>query len=335
MRNGRFAVAAVCGVLLATGALAQTGQQTESKSGLDLGAIDKSANPCDNFYQYACGNWMKNNPIPADESSWSTFNQLYERNQKILRGILEESEKDQSASSLDQKIGGFYQSCMDESVIEERGTAPLQSELERISRIANQRDLLDEVSRLHDRQIAVFFNFYPSPDPKNAEMTIANLDQGGIGLPERDFYFRTDAKSEEIRNKYVQHIAKMFELLGVSEADARKKASTVMSIETDLAKASLDVTSRRDPQRLVHIMPKAELVQLSPNFDFDEFFVQVKTPAFSSLNVDVPNFLKAFSALVANRSMPDLRDYMTWQYVSGSARLLPKRFVDENFNFYG
>jgi endothelin-converting enzyme/putative endopeptidase len=335
MRNGTFAAAAVCGVLLASGALAQTTEATESKSGLDFGAIDKSANPCYNFYQYACGNWMKNNPIPADESSWSTFNQLFERNQNILRGILENSEKHQSESSLDQKIGGFYQSCMDESGIEERGTAPLQPELERISRIANQRDLLDEVARMHDRQIAVFFNFYPSPDPKNAEMTIANVDQGGIGLPERDFYFRTDPKSEEIRNKYVQHIAKMFELLGVAEAEARKKAATVMSIETDLAKASMDVTSRRDPQRLVHIMPKAELVQLSPNFNFGEFFVQVKTPAFSSLNVDVPDFLKAFSALIVNRKMADLRDYMTWQYVSGSARLLPKPFVDENFNFYG
>ncbi len=334
MKNRTFAAAVVCVALLASGAFAQTAE-TEANSGLDLSAIDKSANPCDNFYQYACGNWIKNNPIPADESSWSTFDQLYERNQKILREILEDAEKHQGDSALDQKIGGFYRSCMDEAGIQERGTAPLQSELQSISRIANERDLLDEVARLHERQIDVFFNFYPSPDPKNAEMTIANLDQGGIGLPERDFYFRTDAKSEEIRKKYLEHVSKMFALLGMPESEARKKAQTVMSIETDLAKASLDVTTRRDPKLLVHVMPKMELAQLSPNFNFDQFFVQVKAPAFSSLNVDVPAFLKEFSALLQNRNLADLRDYLTWHYVNGSARLLPKAFVDENFNFYG
>jgi endothelin-converting enzyme/putative endopeptidase len=310
-------------------------QKQESKSGLDIRAIDKSADPCHNFYQYACGAWIKNNPIPADESSWGRFNELYQRNQEILRGILEDSAKHQDRSPLDQKIGGFYQSCMNEPLIEQRGTAPLQAELERISKINNQQELLDEVARLHRLQVGVFFRFNSSPDPKNARMEIADLDQGGLGLPERDFYLRTDEKSQEIRSKYVQHVAKMFELIGVSPADAQKKADTVMAMETDLAKASLDVTTRRDPQKLVHEMSPAELNDLSPHFNFTEFFARVNTPEFSKLNVDVPNFIKGFNSLISSRSMSDLQDYLTWHYVNASARLLPKSFVDANFDFYG
>lgn len=325
--------------MLAGAAAGQTGRKPEPqnqnlKSGLDLTAIDRSANPCQNFYQYACGAWIKSHPIPPDESSWGRFDELFQRNQEILRGILEDSARHQDRSPLDQKIGGFYQSCMNEPRIEQRGTAPLEAELQRISRIRNQNDLLDEVARLHERQVGVFFNFSSSPDPKNARMSIADLDQGGLGLPERDFYLRTDSKSEEIRAKYVQHVAKMFELIGVPAADAQKKAANVMSIETGLAKASLDVTTRRDPQLLVHEMSKDKLEALSPHFNFARFFVQVNAPQFTTLNVDVPNFVKSLNGLISSTNMSDLRDYLTWHFVSASARLLPRIFVDENFDFY-
>ncbi len=316
-------------IVLAASASAQ------SRSGLDLNAIDKSTEPCNDFYQYACGNWLKKNPIPADESRWGRFSELYNRNQDILHGILEDSEQHQDRSSIDQKIGGFYHSCMDEAVIEKRGTAPLQSELERISHIGNRSQLLEEVARLHGQQVGVFFTFDSTPDPKNAKMTIADIDQGGIGLPEKDYYFRTDAKSQEIRQKYVAHIAKMFELIGVSASEAAKKAAVVMSVETDLAKASLDVTSRRDPQLLVHEMSKSNLAQLAPNFNFEQFFVRLNTPDFSKLNVTVPDFFKAFSNLIANRKPEDLKDYMTWHYLNAGAGRLSKAFVDENFDFYG
>ena len=306
-----------------------------SHSGLDLSAIDKSADPCNDFYQYACGNWIKNNAIPADESSWGTFNQLYERNQNALRDILQDSAANQNRSPVDQKIGGFYQSCMNEEGIQQRGTEPLQSELERIHHVSNQQELVDEASRLQDRGVAVFFEFNATPDPNDARMTIANLDQGGLGLPERDFYFRSDEKSQEIRKKYVAHIAKMFELIGVPADDASKKADGIMKLETALAKGSLDVTARRDPQKLVHEMPASDLKQLAPNFNFDQFFVQLHSPEFAKLNVSVPDFFKDFNTLVADTGIDTLRDYMTGHYLTASASKLTKAFVDENFDFYG
>ncbi len=305
-----------------------------SESGVDLEAIDKSANPCNNFFQYACGSWIKNHPIPADESRYGRFNELQDRNLAILRTILEESAKQQNRSAIDQKIGGFYQSCMNEPLIEQKGKAPLLPELERISDISNQQQLEDEVARLQQMQVTVFFNFGSSPDLNDARMVIGDLDQGGLGLPERDYYFRTDPKSQEIRQKYVAHLEKLYEFIGVAEPDAQKKAATVMVIETVLAKASLDVTSRRDPQTLNHKMSRSELAQLSPHFDFNRFFVQVETPQFNSLNVDVPAFMKALSDVVGNTKLDDLKDYLRAHYISSSARLLPKTFVTENFDFY-
>ena len=277
---------------------------------------------------------MKNNPIPPDESRWARFNEVLERNQVILRGILEDSEKNQTRSPIDQKIGAFYGSCMDEGRIEQLGTKPLLPELDRITRVTNKSELLDEVARLQAKQVNVFFQFFSQPDLTNAKMSIASLDQGGLGLPEKDYYFRTDPKSVEIRAKYVAMIEKMFGLIGLSASDAKTKAATVMSLETDLAKSSLDVTSRRDPQKLFHQMPKARLLQLSPGFDFSEFFSKVDAPQFTTINVAVPAFITAFSQLVNSRPVGDLRDYLVWHYLNASASLLSKGFVDERFDFY-
>ncbi|MGI9071878.1 MAG: M13 family metallopeptidase [Bryobacteraceae bacterium] len=335
MRIRNFSVIVVSYVLIAGTSLAQSHKTMQSQSGLDLSAIDKSADPCQDFYQYACGTWIKNNPIPPDESTWGRFDELFERNQTILRDILQNSQQNQSRSSIDQKIGGFYQSCMDEGIIQQRGTTPLDSELKQIANISNSRELMDVIARLHTRQVNVFFDFTSSPDPKNAQMMIADIDQGGLGLPERDYYLRSDSKSQEIRQKYVAHIGRMLELIGVPDEAASKKAAKIMSIETDLAKASLDVTSRRNPQLLVHEMPTEKLMELSPNFDFKQFFAQVNAPSFSKLNVSVPDFFKAFSSLINTSSMEDLKDYITWHYLNASAGLLTKPFVDENFNFYG
>jgi putative endopeptidase len=307
----------------------------ESKSGLDLGAIDKTANPCQDFYQYACGNWMKNNPIPADESRWGRFNELLERNELTLRAIAEDSEKHQDRSALDQKIGAYYGSCMDEAGIEKKGISPIQPELERIAHLNNSGEVLDEVVRLHERQIAVFFTFYAQPDPKNASMDIADIDQGGLGLPDPDYYTQSDDRSKEIRQKYVAYVQKIFELIGVPQAEAERKAATVLRIETALAKVSLTPVQRRDPQLLVHEYQEAQLAQLTPSFDFRKYFAALDTPKLSKVNVSVPDFFKGLNTTLSADSMNDLRDYLTFHYVDASSHLLTNQFVDANFDFYG
>jgi endothelin-converting enzyme/putative endopeptidase len=326
--GGALRVALAFCLLLPASAFAQ------SKSGVDLQAIDKSVDPCNDFYEYACGGWLKANPIPPEEATWGRFDVLFENNQKILRSILDDSAAHQGRSPLDQQVGGFYQSCSNEDLIEKLGVAPLQPELDRIASIATRSNLLAEIARLHTLQVQVFFTFSSQPDPDNARQNIANLDQGGLGLPEKDFYFRSDAHSEEIRKKYVEHVAKMLELSGVETSLAEKQAAEIMRIETALAKGSLDITSRRDPKLLVHRTTLPELAAQSPAFSFAEYFELVHAPPFKTLNVSVPSFQKALNDVLANEPLADLKHYLTWHYLSASARLLPHSFVDENFEFY-
>jgi endothelin-converting enzyme/putative endopeptidase len=335
MLHLRFASAAIFLGILSTFALAVSHAQSSSPSGLDLSAIDKSVNPCDDFYQYACGTWLKDNPIPPDESSWGRFNVLHENNEKILRGILEDSAAHTDRSPIDQKIGAFYQSCMDEATLNRLGKQPLQPDLDRIEKITSRTELLAEVVSLQKQQTQVLFNFGSTPDPTNATDTIADLDQGGLGLPEKDFYLRTDPHSVELRKQYVAHIGKMFQLLGLAPADADKQANAVMSLETDLAKVSLDVTSRRDPKNVVHKMSMKELAVLSPDFNFSAYFSDMGAPPFQTLNVDVPTFIKGLSQLLESRPIRDWKDYLRWHLIHSNAIYLSDTFLTENFNFYG
>ncbi len=330
--------ATLAGTLVAAAIFAQTAQnrsELKTTPGFDLSAIDKAADPCVDFYQYACGTWLKNNPIPPDQSSWGRFSELAERNRTILRQILEKAENATSRDADTQKIGDYYYSCMDENAINKKGMQPLQPELDRIRAVKNVRDLTAEVARLHHVGMDVMFSFSSGQDFKNSSIDIGQADQGGIGLPEKDFYFRTDAKSVETRKQYVAHITRMLQLLGTSAADAARQANAIMALETALAKVSLDVTARRDPAAVYHKMKLADFEALDPAFDWNLYFTTLNTPHMDSLNVAVPDFFKGEEQLLKSESLADWKTYLTYHLVDSQAQVLPTRFEDENFDFHG
>ncbi len=316
--------------LLAVTAVAQTGPKFSTAN------MDMMANPCVDFYQYACGTWMANNPIPADQSVWGISSQLVDHNREILRGILEKaSVNDPKRPQLDQQIGDYYASCMDEPVINRLGIQPLQPELKRIEAVHSKGEMVDELVRLHLLGVGVLFEFSSSPDYKNSTQMIADIDQGGLGLPDRDYYFRTDAHSVKLREQYLAHVQKMLELSGEPADQASAGAQAIMRIETALAKGSLDRVARRDPQQTYHKMTVGALQALAPDVEWTKFFGGLGTPAFTDLNVDVPEFFKDLNALFKNTSDADLKTYLRWHLLHDEAPMLAKDFVDENFHFYG
>ena len=308
------------------------GQSGSAASGIDLKAIDKTVDPCQDFYRYACGNWMKSNPIPPEYARWGRFNELAEHNQEVLRGILEDSAKNQNRSALDQKIGAFYQSCMDEAAVDKAGYTPIKPGIARIEDIKSKAEIAAEVARLHDQGIPVFFRFGAGPDPDKSTVNIADADQGGLGLPDKSYY--EGAKDEEIRQKYVKHISQMLQLVGIAPAEADARAKAIMQLETTLAKSQLDRVARRDPSLTHHKMTLAEFGALFPNFDFKNYLVDRQVAGFQSMNVAVPDYFRAINSALESTSLDDLKNYLLWHYISGNATLLSKPFVDANFEFY-
>jgi len=278
---------------------------------------------------------MAKNPIPADQSLWGTSSQLAERNRTILRSILEKASADNpKRTAVEQKIGDFYESCMDEQAIAKLGVKPLEPELHRIASMRAKDALVGEIVRLHGMGVDVFFGFGATPDAKNSTQNIAGADQGGLGLPDRDYYLKEDAKSVELRKQYLEHVQKMMQLTGEPSSQAALDAQAVMHIETELAKASLDRVSRRDPDKTYHKMTVAELASLCPSVDWRKYFSDTAAPAFSDLNVSVPDFFRALSTVLSQTSLADLKTYMRWHLVHSEAALLPQAFVDEDFHFY-
>jgi endothelin-converting enzyme/putative endopeptidase len=317
------------GVILGGMAVAQP------PASFDPSAIDKTANPCQDFYQFACGGWMANNPIPSDQSRWGRFDQLQDSNRELLRKMLEAAAQQRTGrSAAEQKMGDYYAACMDEKAIAAKGAAPVKLELERLAALKDKSGLADLMVYLYLGRTAPFFRFASGPDAKNSTQVIADLDQGGLGLPERDYYFRTDEKSEDLRKKYVAHVQKMLELAGISMEEAAKRAQAVMTLETALAKASLDRVSRRDPEKLYHKMTLKELDALAPNFAWGKFFDGLGAPKFVSLNVEVPDFMKALDQVISSTSLDDLKAYLSWNLLHDSAEQLSAPFEQENFNFY-
>jgi len=309
--------------------------QAQKAPGFDPTAIDRSADPCADFYQYACGAWMASNPIPPDQSRWGRFDALQDSNRQILRDILEDAAKASNRGPIDQKIGDYYASCMDEAAINARGIAPMKGDLDAVAAIRSKSDITAAVGRLFRSGTSPFFRFGSSPDAKNSSITIADLDQGGLGLPDRDYYLKTGEKDIELRSKYVAHVQKMFELMGVAPDEAAKKAQAVLAVETKLAQGSLDRVSRRDPEKMYNIRKLKDLSDLSPSFGWAAFFRAIGTPKFQNLNVDVPDFLKTLDNAISQTSLDDLKAYLTWNVVHGAAAVLPAAFEQESFNFYG
>jgi len=326
-----------CVVLLVSAlSPAQNADKPKEYSSFDLTAIDKSVDPCNDFYHYACGTWLKNNPIPPDQSSWGRFNELHERNQTILRSILDkQSAADPNRDATNQRIGDYYYSCMDEASIEAKGTAPVKPYIDRIDAVKDKSEIPAVLGGLHQSGANVFFGFGSQPDFKDSKVEIATADQGGLSLPDRDYYFEKDAKSVEQREKLEKHIAKTFELYGESPAKAATDAKTVMKVETDLAKGALNRTDQRDPTKVYHKMSVDDLQKLSPAFAWNQYFATIHPPSLDSLNVAVPDFVKAMNDVIADNDLDTVKVYLKWQTLRGASPMLPKAFVEEDFDFYG
>lgn len=327
----RFTVPSAALVLLLTASLAAA--QTK---GVDLGALDRNAEPCDDFYQFACGGWLSKNPIPGDQAMWGRFNELDDRNTATLIKILEDaSQPSATRTPIEQKIGDFYASCMDEAAIDKLSLAPLQKDLQRIDALKSTRELPALLASLHKVGVPALFDVQAEQDFKDTTRIIAMIDQGGIGLPDRDYYINDDKKSIELRESYQKHVASMLRLSGRNERGAGQGAAAIGKFETALAQASLDVVTRRDPNALYHKMTMAELQALSPSFDWKAYFAALGTPAFSDLNVIAPDFVKQVEMLVKNTPIDTWKTYLKWNTVRAHAPYLAKPFVDERFAFYG
>ena len=323
-------------VLLCLGSGALLAQNAATPASVDVNAIDRTANPCTDFYQYACGSWMKNNPIPPDQSRWGRFSEVEERNREILHQILEQAAApNASRDPISRQIGDYYAACMDESRINAQGLKPLQPEFDRIRNLKDKAELAEEVAHLHRNGMPALFDFGSGQDFKNSNEVIAQADQGGLSLPDRDYYLKTDAASVKIREGYVAHVQRMFELAGESAAQAKTDAATVLRLETDLAKGSLDRVSRRDPEKVYHKMTKAELESLEPAFRWNQYIADSGAPSFQSINVAWPDFFKDLNTAIGNTSLDDWKTLLRWDVIHSEAPLLPTAFVNENFNFFG
>jgi putative endopeptidase len=323
----------LCGVSYGQGGQEPTLPYTPS---LDLASMDKTADPCVNFYQYTCGGWKKNNPIPADQTSWSVYGKLYEDNLAFLHGILEQAAQPvASRDEVTREIGDFYAACMDEAGVEKQGLAPIQAYLDAVNSLKSSKELAPIVAQLqmvYGR--SVLFAGGSTQDPDDAEKIIAELDQGGLGLPDRDYYTKEDAKSKETRERYVQHVQKVFQLMGESAEAAKKDADTVMRMETALAKASLTRVERRDPYKLKHKMKLAELSGVAPDFDWVAYYRTAQYPGFEILNVTSPEFFKEVDRQAKAEPIANWKTYLRFHVVDAAAPYLPAAFVNENFEFY-
>jgi putative endopeptidase len=344
MRNRKHPIGIVVTlVFFAAVAMAGEGSRASAKLagdtgywGFDTTNLDKTCKPCDDFYQFAMGGWMKANEIPPQYSTWGSFSRLLDKNQQNLQQILETAENAKATpGSNEQKIGDFYASCMDTAAIDAAGTKPIDAEMASIAAIKNEADLQAEAAKLHKEGVGVLFGFRANQDAKDSTQVVGAAWQGGLGLPEREYYLKQDDKSKQLRDAYVKHVAKMFALLGDSADVAATEATTVLGIETSLANASMKNTDLRDPNKTYHRMKMAELKEMTPDFSWAGYFNALGHPELKEINVGQPDFFKALNAQLTATPIGDWKTYFRWHLLNASAPGLPEAFVAEEFEFRG
>ena len=319
------------------GAAAAAPSSSSDSHGVQVGWMDKTCKPCQDFYQYANGEWLKKNPIPPAYPSWNSFTELAERNRGHLREILEQAAANHSAApgSNEQKTGDFYASCMNEQQVNADGVKPLDPELQRIESVQSMNELQKEVAGLQALGVNAIFRFRSTQDEKNSSEVIGGADQGGLGLPDRDYYTKTDEKSQKIREQYAEHVSRMFQLLGDDAAKSADEAKTVMAIETKLAEASLNRVERRDPEKLYHKMSRAQLQTLTPIFSWDGYFQDIGYSNIDTIDVTVPKFFESLNSDLKAVPVEEWKTYLRWHLVDSAAPALSDPFVNEDFSFRG
>ncbi len=304
---------------------------------LDLTNLDRSADPCVDFYRFTCGGWMTHNPIPPDQAAWSVYAKLADENSQFLWGILEQDAKLKDRTPAQQKIGDYFAACMNTDAINARGLEPLKPELDRINAIGGREQLTAFLREGANRRGLYFLNVRAEQDPKNAEMMIVGVGVGGLGLPDRDYYTKTDARSEEIRKRYVAYLSQLLVLAGIPQAQADEQAAATMKIETALANASLTRVERRNPYNVYHRMKIGEIDALAPALGLNAYLQAQKVSPSLLDNIDVsqPKFLQALQDQLASEPLDNLKAYLRAHALNAASTSLSSNFEDAQFNFYG